>query len=797
MSLEQHKALIEQLKPLLMETNFQELFDHLTASESNSTRFLLKMELNRLSSPCTRVIDLRDRSELPCAPFNSGAQTHFIDAPAKENFMQALALYQGQYTLGVYEQVIEGHKLRRQRTREGEAQGDSALTPYVASGAILGSYFNRAEERMNYAIRIGVLQPGRSEIKGITVDLSVGGARIRLPVDHGLNPEQPLIVKLLELSAEYYFDDLQKGVEYQVVDVESNHEYCWMRLKRTGGSDALADMLANLIQGYKFRYKVDINDILVTATGLGFERHYLPHLPHLPLYVEQIDGQSRVTHKLLSRDNQKLQQYFVDEKSVSQLGGMLTHERLQALFNAPQDPDHNLFFCFTFQAQGAIFFYSASLAELKQSDLLGLFLRFGATKASWRIFKLACHEIDPEISYKSSVLPGDSSYYASLTEAQLKCFTHVLQLIDLTNEDILPQYEAWDAKGHQANELKRFGQEKLLEDQIKLLSLQFTERRNEARFSFKTLVTVSQGKQSHHGFTLDISGKGLQVTLDEPADFDTTAPVMVAFPKLQHLAGKTRLAQLPYRLIRTRKNGVTIHLAAMVGHTPHVGVAFLSRLIEANRDKLRKLTEANSDMKELSDGLKNLLMRELASVPYFIEKTAKSAKLSVLGVSKHSNAIADLFAATTQETLKYDLSALLDKGRLKEDFITPIRQMKPQHGLEFFETYVQISRQSQGRIKIKCLPPKEIGDEQAQLHFIRQSQNLGRFMALRIYRGAAGKPDINYIRRELEYIGLHAQHKAKKLEHLMWHIIGVGELLDITDEVMLRYPQLHNENLGA
>ncbi|MFV7783444.1 PilZ domain-containing protein [Shewanella marisflavi] len=790
MSLEQHKALIEQLKPLLMETNFQELFEHLTSGESNSTRFLLKMELNRLASPCTRVIDLRDKSELACEPFSSGAQTHFLDAPAKENFVQVLALYQGQYTLGVYEQVMEAHKQRRQRAREGEPNADKALTPFVARGAILGSYFNRSEERMNYAIRIGVLQPGRAEVKGITVDLSVGGARIRLPVNHDFNTDQPLIVKLLELSAEYYFDDLQKGVEYQVVDIESNHEYSWMRLKRIGGSDALSDMLGNLIQGYKFRYKVDINDILVAATGLGFERHYLPHLPHLPLYVEQLDGKYKITHKLLSRDNQKLQQYFVDEKSVSQLGAMLTHERLQALFNAPLAPDHNLFFCFTFQAQGAIFFYSASLAELKQSELLGLFLSFGTTKASWRIFKIVSHEIDHHTSYKSSILPGDSSYYSSLTEAQLKRFTHVLQLIDLTNEELLAHYEQWDAKGHQANELKRFGQQKLQEDQIKLLSLQFTERRNEARFSFKTLVTVTQDKQTHHGFTLDISGKGLQVTLDEPANFDTTAPVMIAFPKLQHLAGKTRLAQLPYRLIRTRKNGVTIHLAAMVGHTPHVGVAFLNRLIQANHDKLRKLTEANSDTKELSDGLKNLLMRELASVPYFIEKTSKSAKLSILGVSKHSNAIADLFAATTQEALRYDLSALLDKGHLKDDFINPIRQMKPQHGLEFFETYVQISRQSQGRIKIKCLQAREIGDKQAQIHFIRQSQNLGRFMALRIYRGAAGKPDIHYIKRELEYIGVHAQHKAKKLEQLMWQIIGVGELLDITDEVLLRYPEL-------
>lgn len=793
MSFEQHNALIEQLKPLLMETNFDELFDNLTAQESNSTRFLLKMELKRLSSLCTRIIDLRDKSELPCETFTCGEQSHFIDTPAKNSFIEALALYQGHYTLGVYEQVMSAHKLRCQKSRNNRIEKQVVPPPYLASGTVLGSYFSRSEERMNYSIRIGVIQAPLSEIRGITVDLSVGGARVRLPLEHGLNTDKPIRVKLLELSDEYYFQDLQQGVDYQVVDIESNHEYSWLRLKRIGGSDALSDMLGKLIHSYKFRYKVDINDILVAASGLGFERHYLPHLPHLPLYVEQIDGQYVVTHKLLSRDNQRLQHFFIDEKEVSQLSGMLTPSRLNALIKHPDNETHALFFCFTFQTQGNIFFYSATLAELLEQDLLGLFIHFGASKSSWSIFKLVSHQVDHQTSYKSSILPGDSSHYSALTEAQLKRFTHVLQLIDLTNEEMLDRYRQWQPQGREVNELKPFGQQKINESQIKLLSLQFTERRNEARFSFKTQVDISQGKQSVPGFTLDISGKGLQVNLDDPADFDSSEPLLLSFPKLQPLAGTTKLSQLPYRLIRTRKNGVTIHLAAMIGHTQHVGVAFLNRLIETNRDKLKKLTEANGDMKELSDGLKNLLMRDLVSVPYFIEKNPKSATLSVLGVSKHANEIADLFAATAQQSLQYNLASVLDNGRLKRDFIDPIRQMKPQDGLNFFEVFLQVSRQSQGRIKLKCITPQEIGNEAAQIHFIRQSQHLGKFMALRVYRGATAKPDLSYIKRELEHISLHAHHKATQLEQLMWRIIGVGEFLDITAEVLLRYPSRYHE----
>lgn len=793
MSLDEHSALIEQLKPLLMEPDFQELFQQLTADESNSTRFLLKMELNRISSPCSRIIDLRDKSELPCEEVIHNNQHHHLDGPAKESFMQSMALYRDQYTLGVYEQVIETHKQRKLKLRSGENNQDNGqLTPFIAKGVVLGNYFNRSEERMNYSIRISTLQSGRAEVPGITVDLSVGGARIRLPLTHNFDLDKPIRVKLLELSEEYYYEDLQKGVDYEVVDTQTSSEYCWMRLKRIGGTEELATMLSNLIKGYKYRYKVDINDVLVAATGLGFERHYLPHLPHLPLFVESENGQYKITHKLLSRDNQQLQYFFRDEQDISQLPGMLSSQRLDALLREPDNKDHSLFFCFTFQAQGRLFFYSATLAELKSKKLLALFLSFGATKASWKVFKLAHHEIDHSQCYKASIIPGDDSCYSALTEAQLKRFTHVLQLINLTAEHAQVDYQAWDCKSDKkVNELKIFGQQKVTTHPIKLLSLQFSERRNEARFAFKTQVNINQGKVTATGFTHDISSKGLQLTLEHPVQFDKTAPLLLSFPKLQPLAGKTKLNHLAYRLIRTRKNNVTIHLAAVMGHTLHAGVEFLNKLITHNQEKLEKVTEAHSETKELADGLKNLLMRHLDSIPFFIEKTAKSAQLSTLGIGTHKNVIMDLFAATASEHLEYNLESLLKDGRLKKQFIDPIRAMKPQHGLEYFEVYLQVSRQSQGQVRVKCLPPEEIGDISARQHFINQSNNLGRFMALRVYRGASGKPDLNYIRRELEYINAHAPHKSKKLEELLWRIIGVGELLDITEEVQLRYPELY------
>lgn len=800
MSLDLHNALIEQLTPLLMEPDFHALFEQLTAEESNSTRFLLKMELNRLASCCIRVIDLRNKTELECEIFEFGSQTHYIDQPTKASFLAALALYREQYTLGVYEQVIAAHKARVLKVRTNANESINTINePYVAQGIVLGSYFARCEERMNYSMKIEVSQ-AMQQYMGITVDLSVRGARIRLPAKHALDAKHPLRIKLLELSDDYYLQDLQQGVEYEIVDIEGNQEYSWLRLKRISGSDALAEMLGKLIRGYKYRYKVDVNDVLVTARGLGFERHYLPHIPHLALFIENKNLESSTdveplyqpTHLLVGRDNQAVSQYFKDEFDVSQINALLTPSRLKAIIDSDESSPHNQLFCFTFQTQGCKYFYSATLAELQDKQLQALFLSFGATKSSWRIFHVARQKIDHNQAYRVSLLPGDDASYSALTEAQLAAFTHVIQLIDVTNDAANEQYQTWKSfNNSNVNKLKLFGQKKLTQHKLKQVSMQFSERRNEARFAFKTPVILRQGDLSTTAYTQDISSKGMQITADTAVKFDPAEPIKLSLPKLQAIAGKIVLQNLPYRLIHTQKNGVSLHLAAQVGHTPHVGVEFLNRLIEHNKDKFEKLAENNHDVKELADGMKNLLMRKLGTVPFYLEKTVKSASVSAIGIGIEQNPIANIFATSSKIPLEYDLAPLFEDGKLKRDIITPIRTMKPKNGLSFYEVYMQISRLSQGKVNVRCITDTDIKETAQLMNFIQQSRNLGEFIALRVYRGATGKPDLDYIRREREYIKVHALHKGKKLEEQLWRVIGVGELLDISREVILRFPELN------
>ncbi|MBR9726488.1 PilZ domain-containing protein [Shewanella intestini] len=790
MTLEIHSALIEQLKPLMMEPDFADLFEQLTTGESNSTRFLIKMELKRITAASTRIIDLRDKSELPCAEVNIANQVHFLDEPAREALNSALPLYHNKYTLGVYEHVMNAHKARRLKAREFPSEPLSPKNQFVLPAVVLGSYFSRSEERMNYSIKIEAFQDGGEVTSGVSLDLSVGGTRVKLPKKYKFKTDKPINIKLLEVSEEFYFEDLQRGVEYQIVDVENKEEHVILRLKRIGGGEQLDKLLGQLIRGYKFRYKVDINNVEVTARGLGHERFYLPQQTHLSLFVSAINGRPEITHELSSRGNQALRHYFLDENNINQIRGLLTLKRLVNVVKQHNNPDHNLLFCFTHNANGRVMFYSASLAELKASNCLPLFLGFSSTKASWRILRVSVQKVDHSKNYKTSTLPGDEQHYSPLVEKQLSSFSHVLQLVDLTNEDIKPAYKKW-FNNEAVNNLKTFAQNKINQTTIKNVSMPFSERRKEARFAFKTLVHVHQQGKKFDGITQDISCRGLQVLLDEPEQLTYPAEVHLSFPRLQTMAGKTDLSNQPYQLLRARQNGQTLHLSANIRHCAHNGVTFLNKLIQHNKEKLAQLSEASSEQKELADGMKNLIMRKLAGMPYFIEKTVKSAQMACIGIGTRPDPVSHLFSQKVDNILEYNLTPLLANGVLKEHIIDPIKAMKPNHEMDFFEVFIELTRQARGKITLNCKLLTELASEEEQTAFIHHCKEQGRFIALRVYRGATGKPDMKYIRRELDYINLHAPHRAKNLEEQLWRIIGTGEMIDITSEVELRYPALY------
>src|SRR5690554_6422848 len=100
-----HQQLIEQLKPVVNEPEFDSIFSALTADMDGPQRFQLKAELRRLARPCKKVIDLRKRVEGHCRPYKYKGIVHYMDDVAINIFEAGVDHYRGIYTEDTYEQV--------------------------------------------------------------------------------------------------------------------------------------------------------------------------------------------------------------------------------------------------------------------------------------------------------------------------------------------------------------------------------------------------------------------------------------------------------------------------------------------------------------------------------------------------------------------------------------------------------------------------------------------------------------------------------------------------------------------
>jgi len=99
-----YQSIIEQLRGDVGSANFEAKFASLTQKLTKKDQFLLKMEVKRLASPCTRLVDLRGLVNGECRLYEHQERSHYLDETAIKIFEENVAYYDG-YTFGVYDAV--------------------------------------------------------------------------------------------------------------------------------------------------------------------------------------------------------------------------------------------------------------------------------------------------------------------------------------------------------------------------------------------------------------------------------------------------------------------------------------------------------------------------------------------------------------------------------------------------------------------------------------------------------------------------------------------------------------------
>jgi hypothetical protein len=827
--LQQYIGVIDKMKSLLNTADFDQVFSLLTSDLPKSKQFLLKMELKRMAQPCNYFIDLRGHVDGDVKPYDYMGKTHYMDSNAIKVFEAGLKQY-GSFTLGLYEEVLNTeNNFRVMHRKQTEDRVRSALqnSPAISKSTFdtsieqpaqyariinVGNYTARRDERMHFSIDVELEFDGK-RLSASTSDLSVSGCKIKLQQPITVNAGKVVKLHFTGLEQEFQLG-LADGVAYKVVDTEQQGKITYWRLQREQNSNEVqfAEFLQTFINANKRRYKINLDSVSQSMLSKGYEQFYLPRTSTLPVYIAVREGQPIPVCALTTDVNKSVWHYFLDEQHYAVFINICSAKRLKSLLQAPTVEKSTILYAFTHAVKGKLFFYSATTEELAVSEQLKqLFLGFGASKPSWRVFHInlqrtsaAQAEMPPTIPEQAN--SKSTTGLSNQVKQYIQDLKYIVSLTDITANENTSWYQSYQVDQQQLKLLAQFGHKKLLSPPpCEAVAMQYVNLRSESRYLYKTAVTINDKDSPTElsGHSRDFSSKGLQLETTLPVRFAKGDVLLLNFPDMQKISSKYDLSAMPYEVMAVSKSRTIMNLRAAEGIEPHVGRLFFQQLIQNNRAKLT-LAEESPKYPGLATALRNLYMNAQSHFALYVHRKGIRYEINTLAKGNNEHSLHQLLRIRSNTPARLDLSLILQNNAASLHFAQQLKQMKRFDNPKHCELLIVVNHNTAtNQPEVNCRYDYEFTSEQAKQQFVLNALLNNIVFSYKLLLSRTGRPDTDYIAPELTYISAYALHKAKQLEEELWSVAGVIDAIDISTELPLRYGapaeqiQLHTKRQQA
>ncbi len=818
-----YQQLIDRFRGLANKPDFDAKFNAATGNIVKTEKFLLKMELKRLASACTRVLDLRGLVDGECQLFDYNGQSHFLDNIAIQVFNENIEAY-GSYSFGVYEAVKDTknnfQNIYQNEQNNAERSVNKSVSTTKISNVIeksqypaklycFDNYPNRNEERMNFAIALTLTLSGNKQIQTTSVDISATGLKLRLTNEKTLAKGEVFSVFFTGFEEEFQFNK-DECLTYQVQNTYRNSDTQLVGCQRIDApeKDSFLRFLTGYIQGNKRRYKINLTNSLSALQARYIEQFSLVKLNELVIFMQDSAEAAHASGQILTPryalttiNNQHIYQYWRNEKKQSVLNFLIDNERFSRLKMAKAQGQKLLVYSFIHQHQGNTFFYSFDDQQLKEDEGFFIkFLAFAASKESFAITLLDYQQVSAEQGYSpytlSNALSKQQSYLnpplSDEVKAVLSTLPYVVTASDLTQTSDISEYQALGFADLDLEKVKTFGHKSntttLSLDEI---YINYTIQRQEPRFKYKTPVQVECQPLNCSGISEDFSVSGLKVELDEAARLSVGDVVYLSFPKLQKMTSAFDLKQLPYKVVKLNRSKTIINLRVSVKEHQHIGRSFFKLLIEKNKTKLTP-DEYAMLMPGLSAALRTLYAVNSTTIFSMIQSSGSRYKIDVLATGKaslkaHSGLLTDMRHLSDRSSYYnlYPLLGNLNVSQLLEQHLK--RKLSTDQALSDI-LYIGIRNnveQVDKAVTVKL--SSELDSAELKKFFIKRSLKQGKFYCIQLNLSRSDKPQMEYLSPELSYISAYAIHRGKHIEQEIWSVAGILQLIDITQETLLRY----------
>lgn len=819
-----HQQLIKRFRGLANKPDFDAKYNAVTENMAKAERFLLKMELKRLASDCTRVIDLRGLVDGECQLFDYHGQSHFLDNIAIQVFNENVQAY-GCYSFGVYEAVKDTKNNFRNIYQNEQLKPDGAVnqnavlnqtsnivekTQYPATLYSFDNYPDRSEERMNFAITLMLTLDNNKQIQSTSVDISATGLKLRITNEKSLFKGDVFSVSFTGFEQEFQF---KKGevISYQVQNTFRDSDTQLVGCKRIDipENEGFLRFLTGYIQGNKRRYKINLTNSLSALQARYLEQFSLVKINELAIFMqgeENVDVSCKEKHTVTPRyalttlNNQNIYHYWRDESKHSTLNYLVNTERFSRLKAAKALGKSLLVYSFIHQHQGHSFFYTFDDQQLREDEaFFSQFLGFAASKKSFAITLLDYHQINPEQGFSpytlSSALNKQQSYLnPPLTDevkAILATLPYVVTACDVTTSNV-SDYQQLSYEGLDLKKVKLYGHKreanKLVLDEI---SINYTTQRQEPRFKYKTPVQVACQALKWLGVSEDFSISGLKITLEKPAVLTNGDIVYLSFPDLQRITSAFDLKHLPYKIIRVNKDKTIINLRVLVKEHQHIGRSFFKLLIEKNKNKLTP-DEYAMLTPGLSAAIRTMYAVNSTIVSAMIQSSGSRYKVEAIATGKNggqtnTGLLADMRRLSDRKNY-YNLYPLLGNLKVNQLFEKHLKKILPSDKALNDVLFISIRDNVEPIDKaVNVKLASDLDSPELKSFFIKRALKQGKFYCIQLNLSRSDKPQMEHLTPELNYISAYAIHRGKQIEQEIWSVAGILQLVDITQEVLLRY----------
>lgn len=773
-------SIAERLIPVYKTEDFESVLSQITKGESPSLKLLVKMELNRLMTPCNRSVDLRGRVVGECHEYQLDGLTHWLDDVALNDYHRKYKKY-GSYTDGVWESLYNTRnnlRVLREHGKDIHYEQEEEDLPFEVEAIHLGYDLKRKENRLKIHSQVAIKLKDNQKVHGATSDISPSGARFKVPsaFEYGLG--DVIEVEFSELVNKLKLEENNESVFYRILgidDIDETNSVKYLRALKIS-DDPLAEQIIDLsLKNAAQRSRHNNQDKIVRARTRAFEHMFLKHACQLPVFFTN----NELKAVLLTESNQDIWQYWKDERNQQMLSGMFNQERMELLAKPGVKGSSNTVYAFKHDYDDKTLFFSMMMPEASP-EIRKLFWHLGAKRPSWRVFRISIFEL----SEKERV--SLETEQPELTK-DLALLTHFGLLQEIGGPSTATDYQLVEKPNLTSKALSPFRQSRTVRDNPMSVFFDARPQRREPRYTLRSPVSLFLNDREVNGLSVDISKRGLCLVLDQPIDSRIGVTVQIDFKELKLYNKKLPLHRVDYQIVRIGPDGTEIQLVMLDTPWSLKIITFFSRLIETNLDKLTMCHELLPSDK-LLEGLHHILLAHIMCSPLFVERKRANLHTKAIGVNYPLDPYIMMLAKLGRSE-RISLEPIF-KGHTSTLLAIPMKHIDgahPQYNEVYIAAHKFVNRVQS--IDVKLL--NDFANVRERIAFIEDAQLMGDIYILRMSGIPIFNPITSLLKRDLAELNNISSYHSKTIEKEMETLSGYGEIIDITDEVLTRLELSH------